>query len=94
MGREDFELCLRGLDRNTDATMRVAADAAWSTLGSLPYSDYSIPEKTPVESALGQGRVPDQSFIRQFGGGSVAERIESGLAAEVALAMKMEKDFA
>lgn len=96
MGREDFELSLRGLDRNTDATMRLAADAAWSTLGSLPHSDYSIPERTPVESALGQGRVPDQSFIKQFGSGSIADRIESGLAAEVAVAMKMEKekDFA
>ncbi|MDG2291878.1 MAG: acyl-CoA dehydrogenase family protein [Phycisphaerales bacterium] len=94
MGHEAFEGCIRNLDRNTDATMRAAADAAWATLGSLPYSDYSIPEKTPVESARGQGRVADQSFIKQFGGGSIADRIEEGLGAEVAEAMKLEKDLA
>ena len=46
---------------NTDASMRVAADATWSLLDSMPHSDYIVPEKTPVESALGNGRTVDQT---------------------------------
>ena len=46
-----------------------------------------IPEKTPDESALGQGRVPDQMFIKQFGSGSIAEQLERDVA-------QMQKDLA
>ena len=87
IGQHSINESMRGLDVNTDDTMRAAADAAWSTLGSMPHSDYSIPEKTPVESALGQGRVTDQTFIKQFGSGSIADQIEQDSA-------RMEKDLA
>ena len=87
IGQHSVNESMRGLDVNTDDTMRAAADAAWSTLGSMPHSDYSIPEKTPVESALGQGRVTDQTFIKQFGSGSIADQIEQDSA-------RMEKDLA
>jgi len=87
IGGHAIRKSMRGLDSNTDATMRIAADAVWSTVGSLPHSDYSIPEKTPDESALGQGRVPDQTFIKQFGSGSIAEQLERDVA-------QMQKDLA
>ena len=87
IGQHSVNESMRGLDVNTDDTMRAAADAAWSTLGSMPHSDYSIPEKTPVESARGQGRVTDQTFIKQFGSGSIADQIEQDVA-------QMEKDLA
>ena len=64
---------IRQLDNNTDDTMRIAADAAWSLRDSLPHSDYSIPEKTPDQSAQGRGRVPDQTHIQQFGSGSLSK---------------------
>ncbi len=56
--------------------MRIAADAAWSLLDSMPHSDYIVPEKTPDESAFGNGRPLDQSHIQQFGSGSMAEELE------------------
>jgi hypothetical protein len=72
-----FNESLRHLRSNTDASMRLAADATWSLLDSMPHSDYSIPEKTPVESAQGKGRPLDQSHIQQFGSGSLAEEMEA-----------------
>lgn len=76
IGTHTFHECLRNLRSNTDASMRVAADAAWSLLDSMPHSDYIVPEKTPDESALGNGRPLDQSHIQQFGSGSIADELE------------------
>ena len=73
LAQYNFHEAIRHLDNNTDVTMRIAADAAWSLRESLPNSDYSIPEKTPDLSAQGQGRVPDQTHIQQFGSGSLSK---------------------
>ena len=72
-----FNECLRGLRTNTDDTMRTAADATWDLLETMPHSDYIVPEKTPDETALGNGRTVDQSHIQQFGSGSIARELES-----------------
>ena len=71
MGGEEIERNLRNLTRNTDETMRRCAQAALNLVSAKPNSDYMIPEKTPDESALGTGRVPDQTHIQQFGSGSL-----------------------
>lgn len=63
---------LSGLRHNTDATMRNAADAAWSRLATMPPEDYFIPEQTPDTSAMGNGRLVDTDTIQQFGSGSLA----------------------
>ncbi|MDG1898984.1 MAG: acyl-CoA dehydrogenase family protein [Phycisphaerales bacterium] len=76
IGRHTFKETLGNLRSNTDASMRVAADATWSLLDSMPHSDYIVPEKTPVESALGNGRTVDQNLIQQFGEGSIADELE------------------
>ena len=60
----------REMRDNTDASMRPAADAAIGWGASLPDSDYAIPERTPVESARGNGKTADQSHIEQFGAGT------------------------
>ncbi len=73
LARHQFNEALGELDTNTDVSMRIAADAAWAFGESLPHSDYSIPEKTPDETALGQGRVQDQTHIQQFGSGSLSK---------------------
>ena len=76
IGTHMFNECLRGLRTNTDDTMRTAADATWDLLETMPHSDYIVPEKTPDETALGNGRVTDQSHIQQFGSGSIAKELE------------------
>jgi hypothetical protein len=63
---------LADLRHNTDSTMRLAADAAWSRLPHMPHEDYFIPEKTPDASAFGKGRPVDTETIQQFGSGSLA----------------------
>jgi hypothetical protein len=70
LGSEEVQANLRGLRRNTDATMRRAADAAWRWIDRLPDGDYYLPERTPVESARGRGKLPSQEAIPQFGAGS------------------------
>ena len=94
IARHAFYEAVRHLDDNTDDTMRIAADAAWTLREFLPHSDYSIPERTPNEAARGQGRVPDQTHIQQFGSGSLAK--ETWDAAEPRIAEPMaskEKDL-
>jgi alkylation response protein AidB-like acyl-CoA dehydrogenase len=61
---------LRRLYDNTDDTMRAAAQVAMRQVDELPNDRYSIPESTSDASALGTGRVQDQTHIRQFGAGS------------------------
>jgi hypothetical protein len=72
---------LSGLRHNSDATMRRAADAAWSRLAHMPHEDYFIPEKTPDVSALGNGRPIDTETIQQFGSGSLAPEFSELFAA-------------
>jgi hypothetical protein len=66
----EIRSAIRELYANTDQTMLACADVAARQVASLPDSNYVIPEKTPDESGLGQGRVPDQTHIPQFGHGS------------------------
>ena len=70
IAEHEFRTSVRDLRQNTDRTMLRCAEAAMTQLDSMPNSDYVIPERTPDESALGTGRVPDQTHIRQFGSGS------------------------
>ncbi len=63
---------LAELRHNTDATMRLAADAVRSQATDMPHKDYFIPEKTPDTSAFGNGRAIDTETIQQFGSGSLA----------------------
>lgn len=58
---------LRELRYNSDETMRSAAAAALQHVQSLPDSDYSVPEKSPVISPE-QGRERKQDGIAQFPG--------------------------
>ena len=68
---EEIRNSLRGLDRNSDDTMRRAAQVALKHVSTLPNAHYAIPESTPNESARGTGRVFDQEHIQQFGAGSM-----------------------
>jgi acyl-CoA dehydrogenase family member 9 len=73
MACEHVDNNLRALRQNTDETMLKAAKVALKRVESLPNSHYSIPEKTPDESARGKGRKLDQTHIQQFGSGSTVE---------------------
>lgn len=70
---KDIEDQLRDLYRNTDESMRAAAQAALRHIDELPNDQYSVPEKTPDETALGTGREQDQTHIQQFGSGTTYE---------------------
>ncbi|MCA9281275.1 MAG: acyl-CoA dehydrogenase family protein [Phycisphaerales bacterium] len=59
------------LDTNADESMRTAADAAIALNDTMPNELFIVAEKSPV--AAGTGRKPNQSAIKQFGSGSVAE---------------------
>lgn len=56
----------RAIRENTDDTMLPAAAAALTHSDTLPNSDFSIPESSPV--ARGTGRVLKQDAIKQFPG--------------------------
>ena len=81
MATSEINANLAGLRHNTDASMRVAADAAWGRLKDMPHSDYFIPEKTPVASAQGNGKPIDIETIQQFGNGSLAPEFAEFFAA-------------
>ncbi|PYV08943.1 MAG: acyl-CoA dehydrogenase [Acidobacteria bacterium] len=70
LARQEIDAALRALRSNSDATIPGAVEAARRHADTLPNSDYTIPEKTPVLPALGTGRKPDVSSIPQFGEGS------------------------
>jgi hypothetical protein len=61
-----IHVCFRELYENSDATMLTGAAAAMKYTETLPNSEYSIPEKTPV--AQGTGRTRKQDGIKQFPG--------------------------
>jgi len=67
----EIEASLAALRNHTDASMRKAAIAALKRLEGFPNADYSIPERTPDESARGNGKKVDQTAVPQFGDGSV-----------------------
>ncbi|MBX3385099.1 MAG: acyl-CoA dehydrogenase family protein [Phycisphaeraceae bacterium] len=60
--RENFRACYE----NADDTMLAAADAALKYTDTLPNSDFTIPERSPV--AKGTGRAVSQDGIKQFPG--------------------------
>ncbi len=70
---EEIDNNLRALRKNTDTTMREAADVAFKRSDTLPNSDFVIPEKTPNENAFGTGRKIDTEAIPQFGSGSTVQ---------------------
>ena len=72
-----FDLCEEKIDqnrtalrRNTDASAIAAAEAGLKWGQELPNANYAIPERTPDQTALGQGKVVDQTSIPQFGEGT------------------------
>ena len=72
-----FDLCEEKIDqnrtalrRNTDVSAITAAEAGLKWGQELPNSNYAIPERTPDQTALGQGKVVDQTSIPQFGEGT------------------------
>lgn len=67
---KDIEDNLRDLHRNTDESMRAAAEVALRQVSEMPNELFAIPERTPDESARGSGKVTDQTHIPQFGSGS------------------------
>lgn len=62
----DIHNCFRALHENADDTMLKAADLALAHSATLPNSDFSIPESSPV--AKGTGRELKQDHIKQFPG--------------------------
>ena len=80
MGASEIHSNLTSLRHNTDASMRRAADAAWSRLKDMPPGDYFIPEQTPDKTAFGKGRPIDVETIQQFGSGSMAPEITDTFA--------------
>jgi alkylation response protein AidB-like acyl-CoA dehydrogenase len=76
LGGEEIDNALRELRKNTDETMRAAAQAAMKRVETLPNSDYFIPEKTPDLSARGKGKRSDQTHIPQFGSGTTVRAID------------------
>lgn len=76
IGQEESEACVRGLRKNVDDSMRATAVVARRMIDELPNEEYSIPEKTPDDSALGTGRPPNQEDIPQFGSGSLYEQMQ------------------
>jgi alkylation response protein AidB-like acyl-CoA dehydrogenase len=71
MANEDIANQLRQLETNTDATMRKAAAQVLKWADSLPNAHYDIPERTPDQSARGNGRPEPTEGIPQFGSGSI-----------------------
>jgi acyl-CoA dehydrogenase family protein 9 len=65
----------REIYENSDDTMLKAADAALKHNATLPNSDYSIPERSPV--AKGTGRKLKQEGIKQFPGKSAEQAAAS-----------------
>ncbi len=70
LANERIEAESRALFNNHDAQDRACGEAVMAWIDSLPNSDYSIPESTPVVAVRGSGRVMDQTGIPQFGSGS------------------------
>jgi alkylation response protein AidB-like acyl-CoA dehydrogenase len=70
LAAEEISGATQALRENTDASMRRAAGAAMKLEEALPNSDYVIPERTPVDSARGTGRISNQDAIPQFGAGT------------------------
>lgn len=68
---EEIDKNFHALRKNTDQTMREAAQAAFNRSDTLPNADYVIPEKTPDKSAFGTGRKVDTESIPQFGSGFI-----------------------
>ena len=68
---------VRELRENTDRTMLECAAAAYREMESRPNSDYVMPEKTPDEAARGNGLIPDQKHIQQFGSGSTVAPVDA-----------------
>jgi hypothetical protein len=66
MAAHEIARCAHDLFDNTDASMLKAAEAALKFSTTLPNDRFVIPEKSP--NALGTGRVPDKSSIKQFPG--------------------------
>jgi alkylation response protein AidB-like acyl-CoA dehydrogenase len=66
MAEQNIRLSLEEIHRNTDRTMLAAAQAALVHSSTLPNSEFSIPEKSPV--ARGTGRKLSQHGIKQFPG--------------------------
>ena len=62
---------MRSLRQNPDSSMLNAADEALKFGETLPNEDFYIPERTPDLEARGSGKMCEQEFIKQFGGGSL-----------------------
>ncbi len=62
---------LRALRQNPDQAMLKAAEKAMEFGYTLPNADYYIPESTPDLDVRGTGKVCEQEYIKQFGGGTI-----------------------
>lgn len=77
LGEEESEICRRALKDNSDDSMRATAQVARRLIDQLPNEDYTIPERTPDQDALGTGRTPNTEDIPQFGSGSLYEQMQN-----------------
>ncbi|MBX3352539.1 MAG: acyl-CoA dehydrogenase family protein [Phycisphaeraceae bacterium] len=66
MAEVEFRRLMRELTSNADASMARASEAALKLSDTLPNSQFSIPERSPV--AKGTGRELNQQGIKQFPG--------------------------
>jgi hypothetical protein len=66
MVEQEFYQNVRSLYDNADQSMLKAAAAAIKHADTMPNSEYSIPEKSPI--AKGTGRTLKQDGIKQFPG--------------------------
>jgi hypothetical protein len=73
LGHEEIGRQTRGLRSNSDGLMRETASQILKQVASLPNSNYSIPEQTPVEGARGSGMNHKCDSIQDFGSGSTHE---------------------
>jgi alkylation response protein AidB-like acyl-CoA dehydrogenase len=71
LGEEEIDEARRGLRKNSDDTMRSAAQVALRQGSTWPNAEYAIPESTQDESARGSGKKLDEVNIPQFGSGTM-----------------------
>lgn len=64
LAHERIQRNVRELERNSDASMRRAAAAAYAWVDTLPHADFYIHESSPTHK--GQGHAVSEAYIKQF----------------------------
>ena len=79
LAEEEVHRNIRGIYENSDDTMRSTAASVIAFIDSQPDRDFIVPERSPV--AMGKGRTPINSGVKQFPGDTASASHQSAPSA-------------